>query len=83
MEFEKNVIKNRRKLNRPMREMRRFNRCLDQREEYGLSIQEAIEEQNERLLEKVLQKYLCKCMKRMFGDVSPVQRNTGYPFVWR
>ena len=59
--------------------MRRLNECLDQK---GLSTREAIREQNKRLQKKILEKYLAKCMNRMFGDVSPVQRNTGYPFVW-
>lgn len=62
--------------------MRRSNKCLIRKEEYGLSTREAIKEQNRREENKILEKYLGKCMNRMFGDVNPYKRNEGYPFVW-
>lgn len=62
--------------------MKRLNRCLIRREQYGLTVKDAIKLENKRIEQRNVEKYLAKCMNRMFGDVSPVQRNTGYPFIW-
>lgn len=62
--------------------MKRLNRCLVCRKQYGLNIKDAIRSENKRIEERNVEKYLCKCMQRMFGDVSPYERNDGWPFVW-
>jgi hypothetical protein len=60
----------------------RLNTCLIRREQYGLSTRQAVRSENKRLERKKVEKYLSKCLERMFGDVCPIKRNTGYPFVW-
>lgn len=62
--------------------MKRLNRCLIRREQYGLSVKDAVRFENKRLETKMIEKNLAKCMNRMFGDISPYKRNEGYPFVW-
>lgn len=65
-----------------MREMRRLNKCIDHKDEYGLTVRSAIKAENRRLEKKMIEKNLARCFKRMFGEVCPVKRNTGYPFEW-
>lgn len=62
--------------------MRRFNKCLIHKEEYGLNTKDAIKEQNKKLQKKKVEKYLSKCLERMFGQINPYKRNEDYPFVW-
>lgn len=45
-------------------------------------IRKAIKAENKKLQNKNIERYLCKCITRMFGEVNPYQRNTGYPFIW-
>lgn len=58
--------------------MRRSNKYIEK----CPNIRKAIKAENKRMENKTLEKNLEKCFKRMFGDVCPVKRNTGYPFVW-
>jgi hypothetical protein len=55
---------------------------LIRRKQYGLSIREAVRNENRRIEKDAVEKNLDRCMNRMFGDVNPYKRNEDYPFVW-
>lgn len=50
--------------------MKRLNRCLIKREQYGLTVKDAIKLENKRIEKRNVEKYLAECMNRMFGDDS-------------
>lgn len=62
--------------------MKRLNRFLLCRKQYELGIKDAVRLENKRIENDTVEKYLAKCMQRMFGDVDPYKRNEGWPFVW-
>lgn len=63
---------------RGFREFRRLNNYVEK----CSNIRSATRHENERIENKVLEKYLSKMMVRMFGEVTPYKRNDGWPFVW-